>query len=117
MRFIPTRLHGILDYLVGLIAIAMAIAVPLQDASFMTLICLGLFAVFYSLFTDYELGVIRFLRVRFHLALDVLFGVAMLVAPIIVDFPPAIHWVVHTIGGLAVVLAFITQIRATGTAS
>ncbi|MGE7369058.1 SPW repeat domain-containing protein [Neorhizobium sp. NPDC001467] len=116
MRIIPTRLHGILDYLVGLILIALPIALPLQGAAFMTLICLGLFAILYSLFTDYELGVIRFLRIRFHLALDVLFGLVMLAASRIVDFPPAIHWLVPAIGILAIILAFITQVRATGTA-
>ena len=117
MRFIPTRLHGILDYLVGLIVIALPIAFPVQGTAFMTLIGLGFFVVFYSLFTDYELGVVRFLRLRFHLALDVLFGIIVLLAPTVVDLPAAIHWLLYAIGTMAIVLALTTQIRATGTAS
>ena len=117
MRFVPTRLHGILDYLVGFIVIALPIAFPLQGAALVTLVGLGLFAILYSLFTDYELGIFRFLRLRLHLALDVLFGAVMLLTPMIVDLPAAIHWLVYAIGILAIVLALTTQIRATGTAS
>lgn len=117
MRFLPTRLHGILDYVVGLIVIALPIAFSLQGAALLALVGLGVLAIGYSLLTDYELGVVRFLRVRFHLALDFAFGVALLLTPTIFDLPSALHLPVYAIGVLAIVLAWITKIRATGTAS
>jgi hypothetical protein len=117
MRFLPTRLHGVLDYVVGLIVIALPIAFALQGAALLALVGLGAFAIGYSLLTDYELGVVRFLRVRFHLCLDSAFGIAMLLTPTIIGLPPALHLLVYAIGILAIILAGITKIRATGTAS
>ncbi|MDP9840629.1 signal transduction histidine kinase [Neorhizobium huautlense] len=117
MRFIPTVLHGVLDYLVGVVLIVLPFALGTQGPTLIALIALGLFAIAYSLFTDYELGAVRFLRVRFHLALDIVFGIIMLFIPTVFDLPAAIEWLVYVIGFLAILLATITKIRATGTAS
>lgn len=117
MRFIPTVIHGVLDYLVGLMVIGLPFAVGIHGPALIALVASGSFAIIYSLFTDYELGAIRLLRVRFHLALDVVFGVAMLSIPTAFDIPPAIQWPVYVIGLVAIVLSTITKIRPTGTAS
>ncbi len=117
MRFIPTMLHGVLDYLVGVMLIGLLFALGAQEPALITLIALGLFAIVYSLFTDYELGAVRFLRVRFHLALDTIFGIIMLFIPTAFHLPPAIGWPVYAVGIFAILLAAITNIRASGTSS
>lgn len=117
MRFIPTALHGVLDYLVGLMLIGLPFALGAQGPGLTTLVGLGLFAIVYSLFTDYELGAVRFLRVRFHLALDAFFGIIMLFIPTAFELPATIEWPVYVIGFFAILLAAITKIRAADTAS
>lgn len=117
MRFIPTLLHGVADYIVGILVIGLPFFLGLHDAPRTILVVLGVIVVLYSLATDYELGAVRFLRIRFHLLLDALFGVAMLASPWLFDFPVNSHWPVYVIGVLALALTMTTQIRAEGTAA
>ncbi|MEZ2223514.1 hypothetical protein [Rhizobium sp. RCC_161_2] len=117
MRFVPTMLHGIADYVVGFIVIGLPFILELSRTPRMVLIALGIIVILYSLLTDYELGAVRFLRIRFHLLLDAIFGVAMLLSPWLFDFPMDPRWPVYAIGILALILAVTTQIRADGTAA
>jgi len=41
----------------------------------------------------------------------------MLIAPSIVNFPPAARWIVHAVGVLSIVISLTTRTRAVGTAS
>jgi hypothetical protein len=116
MRFVPTQFHGIVDYLVGLLVIGLPYFLGLSGHR-LVLIILGVSVILYSLLTDYELGAVRFLRIRFHLLLDALFGISMLISPWLFDFPADRRWPVYVIGVLALVLAMTTQIRAEGTAA
>jgi hypothetical protein len=67
MRFIPTALHGVADYVVGLFLAGLPIYFGWPDRTRATFVALGLVVIVYSAFTDYEFGVFRYLRVRFHL--------------------------------------------------
>jgi hypothetical protein len=118
MRFIPTSAHGLADYLVGLVVIAL----PLYFAEWtgsprVAFIALGLFVICYSLLTDYELGPIRFLRIRFHLLLDALVGIIMLIVPTLLRLPNDTRMPVYVIGVLSLFLAATTKVRAQGTGS
>jgi hypothetical protein len=117
MRLVPTLLHGIADHIVGLIVIGLPFIFGLGDTPRAILIALGLIVILYSLLTDYELGAVQFLRIRFHLLLDAVFGAAMLISPWLFNFPTDTRWPVYVIGVLALVLAVTTQIRAEGTAA
>jgi hypothetical protein len=117
MRFIPTIVHGLADYVVGLIVIALPSYLGWTVNARIVFVTLGLAVIIYSLLTDYELSLVRLLRIRFHLLLDVLFGVAMLLAPTLLHLPPDGCMVVYMIGALSVFLAFTTKIRAHGSAS
>jgi hypothetical protein len=117
MRFIPTKLHGVADYVVGLIVIGLPFLFGVGGGPRAALVLLGTFVILYSVLTDYELGAVRFLRIRFHLLLDALFGAAMLIAPSLLDFPADARWPVYVIGALSLLLASTTQRRAQGTAS
>ena len=59
MRFIPTKFHAPLDYIVGMALIAAPWIFQFSDvtAAAAVSIVLGIGLIAYSLFTDYELGV------------------------------------------------------------
>jgi len=116
VRFIPTMLHGAADYIVGLITISLPFYLGLEGKPRTVLVVLGIVAIAYSLLTDYELGVVRFLRIRFHLLLDALFGIALLLMPLVFEIAADISWPLFVIGALSLILAATTEVRATGTA-
>lgn len=83
LRMIPTRLHGILDYLIGILLIASPWLFGSTDAGIgMWLpIILGAGVIVYSLITDYEMSVARILPMTAHLGLDVAGGLLLAVLP------------------------------------
>jgi hypothetical protein len=79
-RFIPTWLHGVLDYLTGMLFLGLPrLSSWSQEASWLLSI-LGVSVWGYSLFTRYELGIVRAIPVPVHLVLDVLGGLMLMVA-------------------------------------
>lgn len=79
MQIIATRVHGILDYIVGLFVIALPFLFGMEGTTKPLFVALGLFGIGYSLLTSYELGAVKLIPMRTHLALDVVFIVALLV--------------------------------------
>ena len=76
MRFIPTRIHGVLDYLYGVVLIAAPWLFGFADGGVLqwASILAGAGTLVVSLLTDYELGLRRIISVPTHLALDVVSG-------------------------------------------
>src|SRR5688572_16200318 len=89
MRFIPSFVHGVLDYLFG---VSLALSPWLlgfdenATATYLAVI-LGVATILYSLLTNYELGVIRILPFRIHLLIDLLSGVFLVAFPSLIKFP------------------------------
>lgn len=112
MRFIPTRIHGILDYLVG----ALLIAAPWifhfyhGGAETWVPVTLGIAAFVYSLLTDYELGAARMLSMPAHLWLDLLSGIVLAASPWLFGFSDYVY-LPHLVLGLFEVLASLTTKR------
>jgi hypothetical protein len=108
---IPTRVHGVLDYLMGALLIAapwllgFATGGPEQWAP----VAAGATAIAYSLLTDYELGVVKRIPVPWHLLLDGIAGVVLMASPWVLDFDEKV-WIPHVAAGaLEVVVAFFTN--------
>ncbi|QIO70595.1 hypothetical protein HA459_00545 [Rhizobium leguminosarum bv. trifolii] len=116
MRFLPTMVHGVLDYLVGLLVLALPFILGLQGPQIWALVAIGVLVIIYSALTDYELGLVRYLRIRFHLLLDAVFGLVMLSIPSLLD-PADARWLNYVLGVLALALVAITDVRALGTAA
>jgi hypothetical protein len=79
MRFVPTRIHGFVDYAMGAVLIAASLLTgggAHTLASWLPVI-LGAGLIAYSLATDYELGMIRLIPMRTHLVLDAAGGVVL----------------------------------------
>jgi hypothetical protein len=110
MRFVPTRLHGVLDYLAGLLLILAPWLLDFGRGGAETVVPLvvGPLLIVYSLATDYELGMGRLLPVRLHLWLDAAAGLLLATSPWLFGFAGQVV-APHLAGGLALLaLAAVT---------
>ncbi len=109
MRFIPTRVHGILDYLVGLLLIAAPWVFNFDRGGAETWVpvALGVGALLYSVFTDYELGLVRRFPMPTHLTLDLLSGILLAASPWLFGFSEFVY-LPHLILGVLEVGASLT---------
>ncbi len=98
---IPTRMHGVLDYGMAAVLIVAPWLFGFADngAAMAIPIVVGLTVVAYSLFTNYELGLVRRLSMPTHLVLDGIGGLLLLVSPWLFAFADTV-WVPHVIFGL-----------------
>ena len=117
LRFLPTKVHGALDYVVG---IALILAPNIFQFSAMggpAVIVpriLGVVLIVYSLLTRYEWGVLKVIAMPYHLVVDVLASLFLAASPFIFGFvasrPNA--WLPHVVVGIVVVLVvLVTQTR------
>jgi hypothetical protein len=88
MRFIPTRVHGVLDYLTAgvLIAAPSMLNVRQNGVQRWLPVALGVGTIGYSLFTDYELGLFKVIPMPMHLALDAVNGALLAASPWLFGF-------------------------------
>lgn len=110
MRFIPTRVHGVLDYLTAAVLIALPWAGGFgRDGGAATWlpVVLGAGVVVYSLLTDYEWGVRRVIPMPNHLLLDLAGGVLLAASPWLFGFADRV-WVPHLAIGLFEIAAALT---------
>lgn len=88
MRFITTKIHGMLDYLTGIILIAIpwiygfAGGGPAQ----MVLVTVGVLIIIMSLLTKYEYGFYKAIPMEVHLLTDAVIGVFLIMSPWLFDF-------------------------------
>lgn len=116
MRFISTKIHGYLDYIVGILLIAAPWIFNLDaDApEGIIFIILGVMALVYSLLTRYELGAIKVISMSVHLTLDLLSGIILAVSPWLFNFNERVY-LPHLILGLVEIAAALTTKRVTKT--
>jgi hypothetical protein len=118
VRFIPTRFHAPLDYIVGVVLIAAPWIFQFSDHTAATVvpIVLGIGLIAYSLLTDYELGVWKVAPMAVHNLLDVIAGVFLAASPWIFGFADesANVWVPHVVAGLGAVFLGLTTKQMAG---
>lgn len=102
MRFISTKAHAILDYLMGVVLIASPWIFDFARGGYETWIpvIVGAGAILYSLFTDYEYSISRSLSMRSHLWIDGFAGGFLAASPWIFGFADFVY-LPHLILGLA----------------
>ena len=108
---LPTRIHGMLDYLLGVLLIASPWLFGFADhaAARWPPIVVGVGVLVYSLFTDYELGAVRKLQMPAHLLLDALGGTLLAVSPWLLGFDERV-WMPHVVlGAVELVTAAVTN--------
>lgn len=108
MKFLPTKIHGILDYLVGIALIAAPTIFGFRDIGGPAVVIptvIGIVLIAYSLFTDYEWGVVKKVPMGYHLMVDYLASAFLAVSPFMFGFADQglNVWLPHTVVGLTVV--------------
>ena len=106
MRFLPTRVHGVIDYLYAVVLIALPFVwgPAGNEAVQWVIMAVGLAVALYSLLTRYELGLLPLLPMRAHLALDMLGGLVVAALPWLLGFS-AVTWVPYLVLGVFSILA------------
>jgi hypothetical protein len=113
MKIISRRVHGVLDYLVGVLLILAPklFGFDTGGPEQMVPVTLGIVAILYSAVTRYELGALGLLPFRRHLTLDVLHGLVLALSPWLFQFSDRV-WVPHLALGCAEILV-VAMTRAT----
>jgi hypothetical protein len=112
-KFIPTKVHGALDYIVGIALILAPWLFAFSDrggAAVAIPIVLGIGLIAYSIFTKYEWGLIKVLSMPYHLIIDLLAAALLAFSPFIFGFydENAMNvWLPHVVVGIAVILVVI----------
>src|SRR5205085_6034755 len=118
MRFIPTKYHAPLDYIVGAFLIAAPWIFDFSGRTTPTVIgvVLGAGLIAYSLITDYELGVWKLAPMAVHNLIDIVAGALLAASPWIFDFADetANVWVPHLVVGLAAIFLGLTTMQQGG---
>jgi hypothetical protein len=101
MRFIPTKIHGAMDYLTGIVLILAPWLLGFADGSVAHWlpVILGAGVIAFSLMTDYEFGITRIIPMPVHLGLDMAGGALLAVSPWLFGFADKVFWP-HLIVGL-----------------
>ena len=112
MRFIPTKFHAPLDYIVGAALIASPWIFSFSDTTAPTVvsIVLGIGLIAYSLITNYELGVWKLAPMAVHNLIDVVAGALLALSPWLFGFAddPANVWIWFVVVGLAAIFLGLT---------
>jgi hypothetical protein len=113
MKIISTKVHGVLDYMMGVLLIASPWLLGFAENGMQLWIpvILGVLTIIYSLMTDYELGLSDNISMRTHLIIDFISGVLLAASPWIFGFANEVY-LPHLILGIvemgAVVLTSAT---------
>ena len=112
MRFIPTKFHAPLDYIVGAVLIAAPWIFQFSDSDAATAvsIALGVGLIAYSLFTNYELGVWRVAPMAVHNLIDIVAGALLAVSPWLFGFGEdgTNYWAPFVVIGVAAIFLGLT---------
>lgn len=112
MRIIPTSIHGVLDYGLGIILIGLPFVAGVWTGggwqAWLPAV-LGAGAIGYSLITDYELGLVHLIPMPTHLVLDAASGCLLAASPFLFGFSGQI-WVPYVVlGALEVGASLMTR--------
>lgn len=101
MKIISTRVHGMMDYTMGLLLIVAPWLLDFADGGAETWVpvLLGASTIIYSLMTNYELGTFRVISMKGHLLLDMISGILLAVSPWLFGFSEVVY-LSHLILGL-----------------
>lgn len=106
---INTKMHGYIDYLMGLVLIAIPFLFAIPEGVPATLlIVLGTATILYSLMTNYELGLFKILPMKVHLFIDLVSCLLLITAPWLFGFNDLIIWPFVVLGALEVVATLMT---------
>lgn len=115
MRIIPTRVHGFIDYAMGLLLIASPWLFGFATGGIeqWVPVALGLAMIGLSLMTDYELSAARLIPMPVHLGIDIASGLLLAASPWLFGFADQVYWPHLALGLIEIGTAAMTQTRST----
>jgi hypothetical protein len=110
MKFIEPRVHGFIDYFIGILLVVGPTLFNFEDAIEVFIPTLfGVIEITISLLTRYEFGLFPIISLRKHLRLDMITGALLIASPWIFGFADYI-WQPHVfLGGLQMLVALFTK--------
>lgn len=93
MKIINTRLHGMIDYLTGAVLPLPYICMyEARDTGTLMLAAAGGLIILMAVMTDYELGMLKIIPMKVHLALDVIISAFLVATPWLPGFDHYLNW-------------------------
>lgn len=111
MKIFSTKVHGVLDYLMGILLIASPWLFDFARGGAETTVpvVLGISALIYSAITNYELSVAKIIPMRTHLTLDLLSGIVLAASPWIFGFNEYVYLPHLVLGILEIGASLMTE--------
>ncbi|SDH15965.1 SPW repeat domain-containing protein [Pelagibacterium luteolum] len=113
---ISTKLHGVLDYAVGVLLIAAPFLFGFANGGPEQWVptILGATTIVMSLITRYELSVAKIIPLPVHLTIDLLSGALLAASPWLFSFADTIWWPHVGVGFLEILVVLLTRRRDDG---
>ncbi len=111
MRFLSTKSHGVMDYLMGIVLIAAPWLLGFAEGGAETWVpvAIGVAMLGLSMLTNYEMGIIKTVPMPLHLTIDLMSGLLLAASPWLFGFADRVY-LPHLILGIAEIGAsLITQ--------
>lgn len=111
MRIISSKVHGVLDYSVGMLLIIIPWLAGFAQGGAETWVpvFLGVAALVYSLITNYELGRIKVLPFKTHLVIDFCSGILLAASPWLFNFNDQVYMPHVVLGLLEIVVVLFSS--------
>ncbi len=119
VRFLPTTIHGVLDYIVGILLILTPMIFGFTNVGGAAVFIprlLGAVIIIYSIFTSYELGVFKVIPMSYHLVLDFIVGAFLALSPFIFGFSnlATSAWYPHVVVGILLIIVVLVSRTVAG---
>jgi hypothetical protein len=113
LPLLPTRIHGILDYVGALLFIAMPWTNGFSQYTWAPWIMfmIGIGVIIYSVFTRYECGYAGLISMQTHLWLDIVSGLILIVSPWVFGFSNHVYEPHVITGSVVIGIALITRTK------
>ena len=110
VQVISTRQHGVVDYLFAASTYALPRVLPASERARALLTGSSLGVVGMSALTDYELGLVKVLPMKGHVALDLALGALLVAAPLLLhEEDGRVRAALAGMGALGAVVALLTE--------
>lgn len=110
-KMIDTRTHGIIDYATGALLLAAPYLFGFATGGIEQWLpqAIGALIIGQSLFTDYELSIMRAIPLRVHLGMDMVTGLLLAASPWLFGFADVIWWPHLLVGLMEIVVVMMTR--------
>lgn len=113
MKFLNTKLHGYVDYIISIVFLFIPSMLHLEAHIIQSLLfyIFAVFILFLSLQTDYEAGLYKVIPVQIHLCIELLAGLFFGISPWIFGFAQSVFLPYLFFGALIIAVSLSTKTK------